>query len=90
MLASESPDLVVLTGDIVDPAHADDFDYHFSSALELIKARQVPWVWTGGNKIKGLDNARLHEIDYSYGMSLSWTGYFWEMHQEDPKGKTYE
>ena len=39
MLNSENPDLVVLTGDVVDPAHADDYGYHFSSALELIKAK---------------------------------------------------
>lgn len=32
----------------------------------------------------------LHEVDYSYGMDLSWTGYFWDMHQESPRGKTYE
>lgn len=51
VLNTESPDLIVLTGDIVDPNHADDYGYHFSSALELIKERQVPWVWTGGNKI---------------------------------------
>lgn len=52
VLNSESPDLVVLTGDIVDPSHADDYSYHFSSALELIKERQVPYVWTGGNHIE--------------------------------------
>ena len=90
VLNSEKPDLVVLTGDIVDPAYADDFSYHFSSALELIKARQVPWVWTGGSKIPQLTNGDLHEIDYSHGMSLSWTGYVWDMHLNNPKGKVYD
>jgi hypothetical protein len=91
VLNSEKPDLVVLTGDIVDPENAaDDYAFHFSSALELIKARRVPWVWTGGNKIEGQNGASLQETDYSYGMNLSWTGYVWDMHLENPAGKTYE
>ena len=90
VLNSEKPDFVVITGDIVDPKHSDDYSYHFSSALELIKARRIPWTWTGGNKIEGKSMSDLHEVDYSYGMDLSWTGYFWDMHQESPRGKTYE
>ena len=70
----------MLTGDIVDPNHSEDYSYHFSSALELIKGRQVPWVWTGGNKIAQQSPYELHEIDYSFGMDLSWTGYVWDMH----------
>ena len=70
----------MLTGDIVDPGHADDYSYHFSSALELIKGRNVPWVWTGGNPIEQQSPYELHEIDYSFGMDLSWTGYVWDMH----------
>lgn len=80
VLNEENPDLVVLIGDVVDPAHAEDYAYHFSSALELIKARNVPYMWTGGNKIKGHDSYSLHEIDYSFGMSLSYSGYAWDMH----------
>ena len=57
--------MIVLTGDVVDLADADEYSYHFSSALELIKARQVPWVWTGGNKVDGVTRRQLHEIDYS-------------------------
>ena len=92
VLNSENPDLIVLTGDIVDPAHSDsdDYGYHFSSALELIKARNVPYVWTGGSKIESQSPADLHEIDYSFGRELSWTGYVWDMHATSSKGKTYE
>jgi len=90
VLSSENPDLVVLVGDIVDPAHSDEYAFHFSSALELIKNMNVPWMWTGGNKIPDIDNGRLHEMDYEYGMSLSWTGHIWNMHQENPTGKIYE
>ena len=90
VLNTESPDLVVLTGDIVAPDHADDYGYHFSSALELIKERNVPWIWTGGNKIEQQSNSDLHEIDYSFGRDLSWTGYVWDMHAMGTHGKTYE
>ena len=62
------PDLVVLTGDIVDPSVQDEFSYHFSSALEIIKSRGIPYIWTGGNPVQGKTNQELHEIDYSYGM----------------------
>jgi len=39
VLNIEDPDLIVLTGDVVDVKEADEYAYHFSSALELIKAR---------------------------------------------------
>ena len=90
MLNNEQPDLVVLTGDIVDPSELEDYDYHFTSALELIKARQVPWVWTGGNKVDGRSSYDLHELDYGYGMQLSWTGYVWDAHVSNPNQKTYD
>ena len=80
MLNKEKPDLVVLTGDMVDPAYAKDYSYHFTSALELIKTRQIPYMWTGGSKIDDISNQKLQEIDYDYGMSLSYTGYVWDMH----------
>jgi hypothetical protein len=34
VLNTESPDLVVLVGDIVDPAHADEYKFHWQSAME--------------------------------------------------------
>ena len=69
LLNKEKPDLVVLTGDVVDPSEGlEDYDYHFTSALELIKARQVPWIWTGGSKVEGKSGYDLHELDYGYGM----------------------
>ena len=33
--------------------------------------------------IKGYSNYDLHEIDYSYGGRLSWTGYVWDLDHED-------
>lgn len=87
VLNTESPDLVVLTGDIVSPAHADDYAYHFSSALELIKERRVPYVWTGGRQIPQYNQAALHEIDYQYGTDLSWTGYIWDIHLPNKTGR---
>jgi len=82
VLNKEKPDLVVLTGDVVDPNSVDEYPYHFTSALELLKGRHVPYVWTGGSKIEGHTMQELHEIDYGSGMSLSWTGYLWDMHTD--------
>ena len=79
VLNKELPDLIVLTGDVVDPREKDDdYSYHFSSALELIKSRSIPYVWTGGSPVEGKSNHDLHEIDYGIGMSLSFTGYVWD------------
>lgn len=91
VLNKESPDLIVLTGDVVDPkATDDDYSYHFSSAMELIKSREIPYVWTGGNPIEGKTNYDLHEIDYSIGHSLSFTGYVWDQHVIHKKTKNYD
>ena len=82
VLNEERPDVVVLTGDVVDPSTTDEYPYHFTSALELLKARNIPYVWTGGSPVEGRTNKSLHEIDYESGMSLSWTGYVWDMHTD--------
>ena len=73
----------MLTGDVVDPSAAGEYSYHFTSALELIKARHVPYMWTGGSKIEEKTMKELHEMDYSYGGALSYTGYVWDMHTDE-------
>ena len=91
ILNNEDPDLVVFTGDVVDPAcAAKDFSYHFTSALELIKNRKIPYMWTGGSNIDGLSRMKMHEIDYGYGMSLSYTGHLWDLHMETHKAPEQE
>ena len=89
VLTHEDPDLIVLTGDVVDPAFGDDYAYHFTSALELIKSNNLPYVWTGGNHVPGMTKHKMYETDYSYGRSLSHTGYVWDQHVEDFDGKSY-
>ena len=44
---------------------------------------QIPWIWTGGNPVKNVDRETLKEIDNEYGGDLSWTGYKWNMLEED-------
>ena len=85
ILNQEEPDLVVLTGDIVKPMsdYENGFDSAFGSALQAIKQRKIPYVWTGGNPIDGLSNYELHEIDYLFGGQYSWTGYVWDLGHED-------
>jgi len=50
VLETEKPDLVVLVGDIVDPAHSDEYRFHWNSAMEYIVHMSLPYVWTGGSK----------------------------------------
>ena len=73
VLTEERPDLVVLTGDVVDPNAEGEYPYHFTSALELLKARHVPYMWTGGSKVKDKTMSELHEIDYGFGADLNLT-----------------
>ena len=44
---------------------------------------QIPWIWTGGNPVNNVDRGTLKEIDNEYGGDLSWTGYKWNMLEED-------
>ena len=44
---------------------------------------QIPWIWTGGNPVKNVDRADLLEVDNEYGRDLSWSGYKWNMEEDD-------
>ena len=88
LIYQERPDLILLTGDIVDPAIVqgrNDYARYFGQAMEFILQNQIPWIWTGGNPISALDRATLLEIDNEYGGDLSWSGYKWNMHDHSAK-----
>ena len=69
VLNQEEPDLIILTGDIVKRLDSYEYGYDslFGSAMQVIKARKIPYVWTGGNSVNGLTPYELHEIDYTFG-----------------------
>lgn len=50
------PQLLVLTGEIVDPsvANSANFKELYHQAMEYIVSTDIPWVWTGGSNIPGL------------------------------------
>lgn len=49
VIDEESPvDLVVLTGDTVDPAFEDSFTDRFTDAIAYLSIQGIPWVSTGG------------------------------------------
>jgi len=82
LVYQERPDLVLLTGDIVDPAIVQgkhDYSRYFGQAMEFILQSQIPWIWTGGNPVNGVDRKTLLQIDKEYGGDLSWSGYKWDM-----------
>ena len=75
----------------MQPDIVDDYADLFSKALDLLRQENIPYVWTGGNPVenkkheKRLDASFLHEIDYEFGHSLSWTGYLWNIDQPGMK-----
>jgi hypothetical protein len=48
------PNLIVITGDTVDPAQSKNFKSLYTQAMSFIKDSGIPWVWTGGSQIAGL------------------------------------
>ena len=74
--------MILLTGDIVDPAVVqgrNDYARYFGQAMEFIAQSQIPWIWTGGSPVNGVDRQTLLDIDNEYGNELSWSGYKWDM-----------
>ena len=77
LLKKEQPDLIVITGDVVDPAHEAEYEGHWQSALETIIKSKTPYVHTGGSLLPTLSRADALAIDRSYGGDLSWSGFMW-------------
>ena len=76
------PDLIVITGDIVDPAQSANFESMYKNAMELIKNSGIPWVWTGGSQIDGLTREQVLRIDQEYSFENSWSGYKWDLFEK--------
>jgi hypothetical protein len=48
------PQLIVITGDTVDPSRSRDFESLYKIAMSYIESVDIPWVWTGGANVDGL------------------------------------
>jgi len=76
VLDEERPDLVVLTGDVVEGEHAADPAWAWGLAVDPMEARGVPWAAVLGNHDDegALDREALMAVQRRFPMCLSETG----------------
>lgn len=43
------PDLIIITGDTVDPNAKGNYKDLYSQAMSFIVNSGIPWMWTGGS-----------------------------------------
>jgi hypothetical protein len=79
VIKKEKPDLIVVTGDVVDPSLQTSFEGHWQSAMENIVASKVPYISTGGSELESVARADTLSIDRSFGGKLSWSGFKWNL-----------
>jgi hypothetical protein len=77
------PDLIVVTGDTVDPLKFTNYKSLYTSAMSYILDSGIPWVWTGGSAIKGLSRDQVLGIDQELSFKNSWSGYKWDAYNDD-------
>ncbi len=63
IITNIKPDLVVITGDIVDPLKWRNYSNLYKEAMELFLKLQLPWVWTGPSKIEGMSRDKIMFMD---------------------------
>ena len=57
------PNLIVLTGDTVNPANFAQYESLYTQAMSFIVKSGIPWVWTGGSNIRGFSRDQLLGMD---------------------------
>lgn len=85
LLSSTKPDLIVITGDTVDPKESRNFENFYKEAMTEIVNSQVPWIWTGGSEVGGLSRDQVLGIDQELNFNRSWSGYKWDAYNDDAK-----
>ena len=53
------PDLIVVTGDTVDPSKSSNYSELYENAMQFIVDSNIPWVWTGGSNIPNYTREQL-------------------------------
>ena len=63
ILTNIKPDLVVITGDIVDPQKWRSYSTLYKEAMQLFLKLHIPWVWTGPSQIENLTRDKILFMD---------------------------
>jgi len=79
------PNLIVITGDIVDPTIGGNYEENHKNSMQAIIDANIPWMWTGGNNVDGLSRDQLLGVDQELNFKNSWSGYKWDTYNEDAK-----
>ena len=80
IIKNVKPDLVVITGDIVDPEKWRNYQLLYDEAMKLFLELQMPWVWTGPSAIKNLSRDKILYMDQNLDYTQSWSGYKWNIY----------
>lgn len=86
LLKKEQPNLIVITGDIVDPALDNEYEGHWQSAMEVIVNSKIPYIHTGGSLLNRFSRKDAYLVDKNFGGNLSWTGHVWNHSTTKVKG----
>ena len=63
IIREEEPNMIVITGDSVDPSLNYNFKYYYQQAMAYIESTGIPWMWTGGSEVNGLTRDQVLGID---------------------------
>jgi hypothetical protein len=85
ILVNSKPDLIVITGDTVDPRQNGNYKTLYAAAMTEIVNSQIPWIWTGGSEVQGLSRDQVLGIDQELNFQRSWSGYKWDAYNDDAK-----
>ncbi len=75
MVTAIQPNLIVITGDSVDPKQWSNYKTLYKQAMTYIESTNIPWMWTGGTSVNGLSRDQLLGLDNELNFTNSWSGY---------------
>ena len=80
IMTNVKPNLVVITGDIVDPEKWRNYEALHQEAMKLFLELEMPWVWTGPTIINNLTRDKILFMDQNLDYVQSWSGYKWNIY----------
>lgn len=85
LISAINPQLIVITGDTVDPSKSRDWEKLHKEAMNYIVKSDIPWMWTGGQNVNGLSRDQMLGIDQQLSFKNSWSGYKWDTLTQNAK-----